>query len=77
MNPYELARLNRVQQNKEKFNELGLGKYASNPSQPSVEESKTKNKNGEEDDEYVPIEDESETDTNALSQVLFIRLCIL
>ncbi|KAK1379796.1 hypothetical protein POM88_026540 [Heracleum sosnowskyi] len=69
MNPYELARLNRVQQNKEKFNELGLGKYASNPSQPSVEESKTKNKNGEEDDEYVPIEDEIETEDERIKSI--------
>ncbi|KAK1376598.1 hypothetical protein POM88_032791 [Heracleum sosnowskyi] len=34
VNEYELGRLRRVQENKEKFKELGLGKYAANPNLP-------------------------------------------
>lgn len=70
--------MKRVQENKKKFDELRLGKYACNE---SVKESKTKDKgrkeskNGEEDCEYVPVENESETHTNDSPQVLSNHLC--
>ncbi|KAK1399823.1 hypothetical protein POM88_009686 [Heracleum sosnowskyi] len=60
---YELGTLRRVQENKEKFKELGLGKYAANPNLPNVKESKRKKKDGEESDEYI-VENESGDDSD-------------
>ncbi|KAK1356030.1 hypothetical protein POM88_049286 [Heracleum sosnowskyi] len=67
VNGYELGRLRRVQENKEKFKELGLGKYAANPNLPNVKESKRKKKDGEESDEYI-VENDSGDDSDDSSQ---------
>ncbi|KAK1402107.1 hypothetical protein POM88_001712 [Heracleum sosnowskyi] len=67
VNGYELGRLRRVQENKEKFKELGLGKYAANPNLPNVKESKRKKKDGEESDEYI-VENESGDDSDDSSE---------
>lgn len=75
MNEYELRRLKRVQENQEKFEELGLRKYAANPNPPRVEESKRKKKDGEESDEYI-MENESEDDPDDSLEVLFISLIL-
>lgn len=75
VNEYELGRNKRVQENKEKFIELGLGKYAANPNVPRVEESQIKKKDGEESDEYI-VENEIEDDTDDSSEVIFILMRI-
>ncbi|KAK1402101.1 hypothetical protein POM88_001706 [Heracleum sosnowskyi] len=67
VNGYELGRLRRVQENKEKFKEIGLGKYAANPNLPNVKESKRKKKDGEESDEYI-VENESGDDSDDSSE---------
>ncbi|KAK1370824.1 hypothetical protein POM88_036916 [Heracleum sosnowskyi] len=69
VNGYELGRLRRVQENKEKFKELGLGKYAANPNLPNVKESKRKKKDGEESDEYI-VENESGDDSDDSSELM-------
>ncbi|KAK1356808.1 hypothetical protein POM88_050064 [Heracleum sosnowskyi] len=69
VNVYELGRLRRVQENKEKFKELGLGKYAANPNLPNVKESKRKKKDGEESDEYI-VENESGDDSDDSSETV-------
>ncbi|KAK1360643.1 hypothetical protein POM88_045117 [Heracleum sosnowskyi] len=67
VNGYELGRLRHVQENKEKFKELGLGKYAANPNLPNDKESKRKKKDGEESDEYI-VENESGDDSDDSSE---------
>ncbi|KAK1370243.1 hypothetical protein POM88_036335 [Heracleum sosnowskyi] len=67
VNEYELGRLMCVQENKEKFKELGLGKYVVNPNLPKVKESKRKKKDGEESDEYI-VENESGDDSDDSSE---------
>lgn len=67
-NDYEQIRLNRVEENRAKFEALGLGKYVVNPNPPIVQESKGKEKEQEESDEYI-VETESEDDSDDSSKV--------
>lgn len=62
-----------MQENKKKFEELGLGKYASNSSQLRVDKSQEKNKSGEQADEE---QNGSGTDTSDSAEVIFIHLCV-
>ncbi|KAL8147689.1 hypothetical protein AgCh_005133 [Apium graveolens] len=48
MNKYELLKMKRVQENRAKFDELGLGKYGTNPTPPTVQNVKGKEKDNEE-----------------------------
>ncbi|KAL8135257.1 hypothetical protein AgCh_010064 [Apium graveolens] len=63
MNKYELLKMKRVQENRAKFDELGLGKYGTNPTQPTVQNVKGKEKDNEVSDEYV-LENERESDND-------------
>ncbi|KAL6549305.1 hypothetical protein OROHE_008422 [Orobanche hederae] len=60
---YELGRIKRVQENKAKFDELGLGKYGTDPNTPTVQNQKEKDKVSS-DDEYV-LESEQESDDSS------------
>lgn len=63
MNKYELDRIKRVQENKAKFDELGLGKYGTDPNPPTVQKQKGEDKVVS-DDEYV-LESEHESDDSS------------
>ena len=73
-NEYELRKLKNVEENKRKFKELGLGKYAANPIigivQPSTKE-KNDGEDGEEASEYN-VENESGDESDESSEVIFI-----
>ncbi|KAL6584866.1 hypothetical protein OROMI_004155 [Orobanche minor] len=60
---YELGRIKRVQENKAKFDELGLGKYGTGPNPPTVQKQKGKDKVIS-DDEYV-LESEHESNDSS------------
>ncbi|KAL6561325.1 hypothetical protein OROMI_016926 [Orobanche minor] len=59
----ELGRIKRVQENKAKFDELGLGKYGTDPNPPTVQKQKGKDKVIS-DDEYV-LESEHESNDSS------------
>ncbi|KAL8103614.1 hypothetical protein AgCh_027986 [Apium graveolens] len=63
MNKYELLKMKCVQENRAKFDELGLGKYETNPTPPTVQNVKGKEKDNEVSDEYV-LENERKSDSD-------------
>ncbi|KAL8124269.1 hypothetical protein AgCh_012061 [Apium graveolens] len=63
INKYELLKMKRVQENRAKFDELGLGKYGTNPTPPTVQNVKGKEKDNEVSDEYV-LENERKSDND-------------
>ena len=69
VNEYELRKIQNVEENKKKFKELGLGKYAANPIKPIVQQSTKENKDRE-DPEYV-VENETGDESDDTSEVIF------
>ncbi|KAL8115937.1 hypothetical protein AgCh_022435 [Apium graveolens] len=63
LNKYELLKMKRLIENRAKFDELGLGKYGTNPTPPIVQNVKGKEKDNEISDEYV-LENERESDSD-------------
>ncbi|XP_063936191.1 uncharacterized protein LOC135150455 [Daucus carota subsp. sativus] len=66
VNEYELRKIQNVEENKKKFKELGLGKYAANPIKPIVQQSTKENKDRE-DPEYV-VENETGDESDDTSE---------
>lgn len=70
--------MKRVKENKAKFDELGLGKYGTNPNPPTVQKFKGKDKDKEDSDHEYVLENVSESESDdspkVYASVLTIRM---
>lgn len=76
VNEYEQGRINRVLENRAKFEELGLGKYATHVDPPRAEKNKGKEQDQQESDEYI-LENESEEDSDDSEKVHYISYTVI